>query len=218
MRTNSYYWLTFLILSALAACYPKGANYTEELDLVYTNYNKDFGFKSVHTFAISDSVIKITGQAADDPDGNHRPDMANPTYAAALVNTIKQSMATYGWTVVDKNSNPDMIILCATMTTTNIYYYYDWWYWGWYYPGYNPGWGWYYPGWYYPPYVTGYRSGSAFIQMTLHNPPPGPGENIAVEWNAILNGLAEGSTSSIATRIQTGVNQAFAQSPYLKIN
>ena len=39
-------------------------------------------------------------------------------------------------------------------------------------------------------------------------------ENIPVVWSVILNGLAEGN--NITQRIQTNMDKAFAQSPYIK--
>jgi hypothetical protein len=126
-------------------------------------------------------------------------------------------MTAYGWTKVDKNASPDVILLVSSMSTTTIYYYYDWSYWDWWYPGWYPSWGWYYPGYLYPPYVTGYSSGSVFIQMVDHTTPiPQDGGNVPVEWNCILNGLTSGSTSEVISRIQTNTDKAFAQSPYLK--
>ena len=125
-------------------------------------------------------------------------------------------MIDYGWTEVDKDAGPDVILLVTSMTTTNLYYYYDWGYWGWYYPGYNPGWGWYYPG-YYPPYVTSFRTGSIFVQMVDQKAMTTPHEgNVPILWYCIVNGLVEGSTADILGRTQTNINQAFIQSPYLK--
>ena len=215
MTSKSRYWLAVFLLPIMWGCYPKGAEYIEDLDLVYTNYYKDFDFASKKTYAISDSVIKITGDAFTDPDGDGKPSFVAPATAAAIVNQIKQNMANYGWTLVNKNANPDVIILNSTMTTTNIYYYYDWWYWGWYYPGYYPGWGWYYPGYWYPPYVTGYRSGSVFTQMVDHKAAAGA-DNVPVVWSMIINGLNEGGTANVTSRVQTSIDKAFAQSPYLK--
>ena len=118
------------------------------------------------------------------------------------------------------DGNPDDVTVdtntdttTTTTTTTNLYYYYDWAYWGWYYPGWYPGWGWYYPG-YYPPYVSSFRTGSVFIQMI--DAKANATDVIPVVWSCILNGLAEGSTNDLNLRIQTGINQGFAQSPYLK--
>lgn len=206
------YSIIFLVI--LAGCSPKGAEYVDELDLVFTNYSPSFDFQTKSTYAISDSVIKLTGDFFEDP-GTGRPAMASPVYANTIVSEIKKQMEANGWTLVDKNSNPDVIILNSTVTTTNIYYWYDWAYWGWWYPGYNPGWGWYYPG-YYPGYVTGYRSGSVFTQM-VDAKPTGTIDVIPVVWTSIYNGLAEGSSVDISARIASAIGRAFAQSPYLKI-
>lgn len=208
-------WLAISSLLILWGCYPQGPEYTDDLDLVYTNYSTEFDFAAAKTYAIPDSVVKLTGDEFEDPDGNGRPTFANPAYANAILTTIKQNLDKNGWTMVNKNNNPNVIVLPMTTTTTNLFYYYDWGYWGWYYPGWYPGWGWYYPG-YYPPYVSAYRTGSVFIQMVNKINVPSQGENIPVVWTCILNGLAEGSTSDLVLRIQTGIDKGFNQSPYLK--
>ena len=215
MDSKIYKCLSIVLLTVMVGCYPDEADYTDELDLVYTNYSPTFDFKTKHTFAIPDSVVKITGDNVDDPDGNGKPQFAKSTYSTAIISSLKQQMQAYGWQLVDKSNNPDVILLPTTMTTTNIYYYYDWWYWGWWYGGWY---GWYYPGSYYPPYVTGYRSGSVFVQM-IDRPTATPtNDNVAVVWNMILNGLAEGDQTNIAARIQSSITQGFQQSAYLKIN
>ena len=214
MTSKIYRWLAILLLPMIASCYPDGAEYTDELDLVYTNYSTSFDFKSKHTYAIPDSVVKITGDNFEDPDGNHKPEFVKSSYSTAIISSIKQNMADYGWQLVNKNNNPDVLVLPSTMTTTNIYYYYDWWYWDWWYGGW---WGWYYPGGYYPPYVTGYRSGSVFVQMVDRTTATPASDNVAVVWNMIVNGLAEGDQTNIASRIQPSIGKGFQQSPYLKI-
>jgi len=215
MTSKFYRWLAILLLPAISGCYPKGPEYTDELDLVYTNYSSAFDFKAKHTFAIPDSVVKITGDNASDPDGNGKPEFAKSQYSTAILTALKSNMVANGWQQVDKRNNPDVLLLPSTMTTTNIYYYYDWWYWDWWYGGWY---GWYYPGGYYPPYVTGYRSGSVFVQMIDRTTAVPSNYNVAVVWNMILNGLAEGDQTNIAARIQSSIATGFKQSPYLKIN
>jgi len=216
MRIKLHHWLLVSTLPVLAGCYPKGAEYAEELDLVYTNYDNTFSFSSKHTYALSDSVIKITGENFQGQGGISKPDFEASSFSVPIVQAIDQNMTSYGWTKVNKNSNPDVIMLASTTTTLNLFYYYDWGYWGWYYPGWYPGWGWYYP--YYPyPSVTGYRSGSVFIQMVDDaQRRAGDTAKIPVRWSAIINGLAEGSNANITTRIQSTIAQAYQQSPYLK--
>jgi hypothetical protein len=215
IMTNRLRYLLLASLLALQwACYPKGAEYTDELDLVYTNYTSDFDFTATKTYSIPDSIVKISGDDISDPDGDGKPQFLSQSSANVILNQIKQNMSAYGWTLVDKNDNPDVVMLVSTMTTTNIYYYYDWWYWGWYYPGYSPGWGWYYPGYYYPPYITGYRSGSIFTQMVDNRAIP-LSDNATVVWTCIINGLAEGGSTNIAARTQINIDKAYDQSPYL---
>ena len=216
MTRKMYKWIIAPIVFVLFfGCYPNEADYIEELDIVYTNYYDQFDFKSKRTYAIPDSVVKISGDNIVDPDGDGKPTFVSQPYAVAIIDQVKSNMAAYGWTLVSKNSNPDIIVLPSAMTTTNIYYYYDWWYWDWWYGG---GWGWYYPCCYYPAYVTGYRSGSVLVQLIDRSSLNPNNDNAAVVWTCIFNGLAEGSTSSIVTRIQTNIDAGFRQSPYLKIN
>lgn len=214
MKIQLHNWLTVFLIAALAGCEPEGPQALEDLDLVYTNYSTDFNFKTQKTFSLPDSIIKINGDEFKDPDGDGKPQFLSDTYAKPILARIKSNMADYGWTLVGKNSNPDVVLLPSSMTTTNMYYYYDWWYWDWWYPGWHD-WGWWYPGIYYPVAATGYRSGSVFIQMVDHKAAL-QSDNAPVVWSAILNGLAEGSTTNINNRLQKSIDKAFAQSPYLK--
>ena len=215
MTTQLRCLLIVYLLTFLLGCYPQGADYIDELDLVITNYDASTDFATKKTYSIPDSVIKITGENFSDPDGNGKPQFVKATYSAVILSQIKKDMELLGWTLVDKRDDPDVVMLVSTTTTTNLYYYYDWGYWGWYYPGYYPGWGWYYGGYYYPPYITGYRSGSVFIQM-VDNANVEEGANIPVLWSCIINGLAEGSTADITYRTQLNIDKAFSQSDYLK--
>ena len=51
--------LVILSLVLIGGCYPNGAEFIDDIDLVYTNYSNQFGFSSKQTYAIPDSVIKI---------------------------------------------------------------------------------------------------------------------------------------------------------------
>src|SRR5215204_3740466 len=103
-------WFVILFMGILVACSPKGAEYIEELDLVYTNYSDTYDFKAKKTFAISDSVIKITGDNFNNT-GSGRPQMVSPVYGDVIISEIKKNMAAYGWTLVNRTNNPDVIVL-----------------------------------------------------------------------------------------------------------
>ncbi len=220
MKTNmkrffSFYLSPWLIGLAVvvSSCYPGGAEFVDELDVVYTNYNPDFDFTQQNTFSLPDSVVEIDDDDFINANGDS-PEFIDPIHGDIILAQIRKNMTDRGWTEVDKNDDPDVVLLPSVSTEINLFYYYDWGYWGWWYPGWGPGWGWWYPG-YYPPMVSGYRSGSLLIQMTY---PDGTGANetIPVEWTAVVNGLLEGSTVSLNDRLKQTIDQAFEQSPYLQ--
>jgi hypothetical protein len=57
----------FLALAFIAGmiffggCYPDGAEYYEDTDIVYTDYDDQFDFSSKGTYSIPDKIVKITG-------------------------------------------------------------------------------------------------------------------------------------------------------------
>ncbi len=49
------------------SCFPNGAEYIDELDIVYTNYDDSYNFKNKSTFAVPDKITKIDRE--NFPDG-----------------------------------------------------------------------------------------------------------------------------------------------------
>lgn len=204
--------LGIIIALLLGGCYPTSPTYVEDYDIVLTNYNKNFDFSTHKTYALPDSIVKITGAAIDN---GGEPDFIDQDNADLILDQIRANLNANGWTETD-SLTADMIILPSAFQNTEIVYYYDWWYWGWYYPYYpGGGWGWYYPG--YAPYpsVSSYKTGTLLLQMTY---PDGldSQDNIPVEWTCVINGLLEDNNASLAQRVKKSIDQAFIQSPYLK--
>lgn len=107
-----------------SGCYPEGPEFIEDVDLVATLHDPDFDFSTVGTYAIPDSVVKITGNLKEgDPI-----EFVRQIYATTIIESIKDNMNRNGWTEVDKGNNPDVIILPSAIRSTRIFY--DWWYWG----------------------------------------------------------------------------------------
>lgn len=121
-------------LIGVASCTPDGAEYVDELDIVYTNHDVNFDVSAVQTFAIPDQVIKIDQEDAPNEPG-WQPEFVDPVYANAILETIKSNMRNYGYVEVDESASPDLIILPSALQTDQVFFYYDWWYWNWYYPG-----------------------------------------------------------------------------------
>jgi hypothetical protein len=214
MKANKFLMGGFILgLFVLTSCRPGGAEYIDELDIVGTNYSKEADFKSKMTYARPDSIVEIGTDDINDPDGNGRPSYINQSSANVIINQLDANMAAYGWTKVDKSSNPDVIMMLSAMTTTNIYYYYSGWYGGyWGYPYY--GGGWYYPG-YYPPTYSTTTTGTLLMQMADVKDTSVTGK-MPVLWVGVVNGMLNGSSSSFAGRAKKSVDQAFKQSPVLK--
>jgi hypothetical protein len=192
-----------LVLPCLAflwGCYPGGADYVDQLDIVLSNYDKDNDFSKQKTYAMSDSVVKVT-------DDELRTEFIKDANAATITARIRKNMADYGWTEVDESQSPDVMILNAAMETTYINYYYN--YWGWYYPYYPP----YYP--YYPPYYSTYTTGTFLTQM-VDPKDLGPEGQSTVIWTGLINGLMTGSSATFSSRVNQTIDQLYAQSQYLK--
>lgn len=196
--------------ASLWGCKPRGAEYIDELDLVYTNHDTKFNYAGATTFSLPDSIVKITGEGLAD---SSKVQFLNNKYASKILDNIRSNMVSKGWKEVNKNANPDVVLLPSVYTTNNVYYYYNYWsYWGWYYP--YGGYGWYYP-YYYPTTVSSYRTGTLMVQMITPKAPT-PTDQIPVVWTALFNGMLEGGDDYVFSRIQSSINQAFTQSPYLQ--
>lgn len=197
-----------LVLSqfGLWGCYLEGPDYTEELDLVYTNYDVRYDFQSKGTYAMPDKIVKITG------DPTAPPEYIKDLYGIPILAEIDANMTALGWTKVDVNDvpGPDIQILPAAWTTTTLVGGYWGGYYCWWYPYYCGG-GWYYP--YYP--VTSYTTGTLVMTMVDPNMESTDDSKLVI-WTGAMNGLLSGTYE--VDRIKDGVDQAFAQSPYLKTN
>ncbi len=201
----------FFSLSMIAAaglfwgCYPDGADYADELDLVYTVYDENYAFSAGSTYSIPDEIVKISDGLGDDVE------YIQDLYAVPMLNKIKANMTALGWTRVDADQNPDIELLPAAWTSTTIvsggYYGGYWCYWDPYYCG---------GGWYYPyPYYSSYTTGT-FVMFMTDPQNLSTDDSRKVVWTSAINGLLTGSYD--ANRINQAIDQAFAQSPYLTTN
>jgi hypothetical protein len=191
------------IVFLLTQCYPEGPEYYEELDLVYSNYDPGYNFGSSQTYAIPDKIMLIDDDLVNGEDAN----FVKEPYASQVLDQIILNMADNGWTKVEKDENPDVLLApVGVELTTTVYYgyggYWDWWYGGWY-------------GWYYPyPVTTSYSTGSLIVTMVDPNDLSPDGKMRAV-WGFIINGVLSSSSADFANRVTKGVDQAFKQSPYI---
>jgi len=186
----------------LLGCYPAGPEYVDDLDVVYSTYDEVYDFQSQGTYAMPDKIVTDVKIKNGDTTFVYMKDV----YAKQLLASIESNMSKFGWTKVNIDKDPDVLVTPAAMSTTTYYYsyWYDWWYGG------------YYGGWYYPPYysVSSYTTGSLIITMADPNVETAINKTPTI-WIAAANGLLG---SDDINRALKGIDQAFAQSPYLKTN
>jgi len=212
-------------IALLDGCYPNDSISVSETDIVMTAYYDSVDFTTLKTYFMSDTVYPVRDDTADHSLIDHNN---------LIVQTIEDNMAKYGYTRVDESyeGTPDISIsnVAIAVTTVSV----GWWYP--YYPGWGWGWGWYkssretnyyypgYPGYYPPGYWGGYPYYSSYTTGTLLMRMANPldirivdGDTVVpIYWAGAINGVL--SSGSDASRITTGINQAFTQSPEIKSN
>lgn len=195
--------LTFIGGLLAGGCYPNGMDVTEDTDVVITYHNTAYDFTAKATYALPDYIVKVTGNLEEGDD----PEFIDPVYGDQILDRIALNMNNLGYTRVDIDADPDLILAPAAWETTTIVYYYD--YWDWWWGGYYPYWG-------YPPvYATSYTTGTLLI--TMFDPAVlGTNGQPIVQWTAAMNGLLTYSFN--ASRVYKAVDKSFSQSPYLKTN
>lgn len=218
MKKSPFKWIFILmVFIALGGCYPGGAEYITDTDIVYTNYNEDFNFGALQTYYLADSINHIVDDG-DEPEYK---------FDEFILSELERQFNALGLTRLDSTDaggpEPDVAVVVTVVETTNYYAYsYPWypgWGWGWYwkdsdYWGY-PGYGWGYPWYGGPTYVSSYSVGTIAWDLFDPNNVDEENEVVYVEWTGVLNGMLGTSSSTTEDRISGGIRQAFEQSPYL---
>ena len=206
-----------IIAAALVLCscgLDSGFNSIADFDVVVTIYDDEADFGAIQTYAMPDSVARL-GEDEGDFDR---------TYDRLILDELAANLEAAGYVrEEDPEANGADVVVLAGVTSADwhVWISYPWYdYWGWY-----SGWGYWgdYSGYsyYYPPcpgcggsYT--YTTGSLLVTMEDRNAADEDEETIPIIWAAGMNGLLEGSTAGIGSRITDGIEQAFVQSPYLE--
>ena len=195
MKKSIIFYLGIIVI--LGSCYPKGPEYFEDLDVVFTNYDDEYNFASKGNYSIPDKIVKISGDLV----GDDEPEFVKEPFNTQMLQNMESNMEGLGWSKVDDPGNTDLVLLPAGWTNTTIYYWYD--YWCWYYPWYC-GWGWSYPS------ASSYTTGTLVMTLVAYDDDYIEPARV---WTAAANGLLSGAFNT--TRVNQAIDQAFEQSPYL---
>ncbi|MFL9483701.1 DUF4136 domain-containing protein [Chitinophagaceae bacterium LWZ2-11] len=178
--------------------------------VVVTNVDQNANFANYKTFYISDTLTYLSNTSTDTIlfDNN----------AKQIVAAIKQNMAARGFTFVPKSAQPDLGINAGIVKNTNAGYVYPGWWGG--YPGWWDPWYWGWPSYpYYYPWTVAYviTSGSVIVDIVdLKN--AARTKIIDVLWSDVSSGALGSDINGNLQRGINSINQAFAQSPYIKTN
>jgi hypothetical protein len=198
--------LALATLLAVAACYPGGPENAADSGLTVTARVPGVDYADLQTFAMEDNVILL--ETGTDPEP--LPDLVEE----AILEQLRASMVAAGFQDVSPDTatvTPDVWVVVGANQTEVWFYTYGWGYYGgWWGPGYG----------YYPPYVgvDSFQAGSVvWGLMDLRGVDPGaPDVELQSIWYAGLNGALSNSESNTVSRVRSGIQQAFTQSPYIK--
>lgn len=196
----------------IAACHKEP--YPQDGDneyLVYTSPGKDVDFSKFKTFDIVDSLLVI-GQG-------DKPVYSQSQNALALIQEYRTNMEGLGYIYTPSNPDADLGIQLTYIIKTERYVkYYDNPYWWLDYPGYWPGyWGnWY--GYYCPRPVTyTYTTNALLADMVNLAAEKDADKPLEILWTSYIGGPAGSSYQNDVDRMKRAIDQAFTQSPYLKV-
>ncbi len=195
--------LAFIVVSC--SKYPTYTVNTSDLDMVWTNYDEAINFAGFKTYYVPDSIILEDDVEPEDAE-------ALQEYYDAVLKEVNDNMAALNYVRVDSSDNPDMGLGITLISRTTHVISYNYWY---YYPPYwgYPGYGYYYP---WGTYVGSYEEGAVIIDMADLTNIDEENRKINAIWAALVGGVLTGDKKTvISSRLISGIDQAFAQSPYL---
>ncbi|OHX67476.1 DUF4136 domain-containing protein [Flammeovirga pacifica] len=205
-----------VFLSSLVLISCNNQDYPEEIsdyDTVVTKYEPSMSeqFGTAKTFSLPNYVIHPGEDSVTNP-------IVNPLDEVILAEA-KSQMEMAGYQYVDANNaeSADLVVLpygieVTYVGTWNMYDYWGgyWWnYWGWY--GYPPYYGYPVSG------VYSFTQGSVVLEIVDNRATiqEGDKEKIPVLWQGIINGSST-NTLDNKVRVEEGIHQMFAQSPYIQ--
>jgi hypothetical protein len=222
--------------AGLGGCHPVGISDSSETDTVVTVRAHAYDFSKNRTYDIPDTVADLCNASVKPPppdggggEGGGIPvsslvDCENLTHAfdSVILDEVRRELEGLGYVRIDKNANeaPDVVMLVGGIAANNwvAYSAYPWYY---YYPGggywydYYYGWGVYYP--YYPvTAVVNYPTGTIVMDLVSLKDADPSRKRIPSIWVGAINGLLAAGDVNATTRIQSTIDQAFAQSQYLR--
>lgn len=178
--------------------------------VVQTTRDKQANFSNFSTYYISDTIYYVSNASSQDTF------IAGPA-ANTIIGEIKRQMNSRGYTFVGRPRRPDILLDAIAIRQVNN---------GQIWP---PGWWWGFPGgpvicdfwgcwpvWNpLPPVTFQYSVGDFIIEFFDVKNAPTTGK-LQYAWLAQLSGVLSSTDATNVNRTVTGIQEAFAQSPYIQ--
>ncbi len=209
------------------ACYPGSVSSVAELDTVATFRASDTTFyQKFSTYILIDSVVEFApGDSICPPGINLGDNCLDPQYDhskdALILGTYRTEIEKAGFVEATGMADTSAVFVVGVTARSDTSIWVSWPVWpGWGYPGCpycGGGWGW---GWYWPPTGGINVTDRGTLVMILVDP-DGPIQSVPADsivqgaWAGIVNAVLSSSGVS-DSRVQSGIVQAWTQSPYLK--
>jgi hypothetical protein len=196
----------FLVVAMVMACEPEPdqRKLYDQL-VVSTNYDPAANFGAYHTYVIStDTIGFYSNQTSDTILTNNDSDLVRP-----IINKVKGNLNVRGFEQVALEENPDLGINISIVNNLNLFqqvvdpgYYSN-------YYGYGS--------YYYYPYIQTYVDNTGTLVLEIIDLKNRNANNqVKVVWASYMGDLI--STVDRLKQTEEGIDQAFAQSPYVVSN
>ncbi len=206
-----HYLAIALLAAAVCSCQKDPSTSSLHRDyLVYTDHDTKADFAAFETFYVPDSILII---------GDNKQTLYwKDEKAQEIVATVVAKMQNAGFTRTEDKAAANLGMQLSYVERETYFVGYNNPYWWWYYPYYwTPGYWGDWLGWHYPYRVYyGYTAGSLLIEMLDLQAPQTEGKRLPVVWDTFIGGLLTSNESLNQQRTIEAIEQAFAQSPYLK--
>lgn len=196
-KSTQILWLA--VVAAMAACYPGPDLGIEDYDTVVTQVAEDAEFAGLTKYFMPDSVF-------------FRPDdgSISRTFDDLILSDIHRNMQQRGYTSVEDPDTdpPDVLVVASVITQPQYVAYLGWPFFGQSLTGQivYPGVGTRYA----------YTLGTVAIDMAAVEDIDFDEGDFPMMWSAAISGPLQEDRQNKGDRVTNGIDQAFAQSPYLK--
>lgn len=206
------FYLACLAVFAVSCEKDPDLNKLDSNYVVYTDYDKDANFGSYNTFFLPDSILEAGSS-------NHASYWKDENALSIIdeVSTIMQERGYQRITDADQKDNADLGLQLTYVTQTNQVitggYWGGWWDYGY--------WGPWWDSWYYSyPISYSYDTGTLIMEMVDLTRQEGDTtkRRLPIIWYVNAEGYSYNSSRTNMALILNAVDQAFAQSQYIKKN